>query len=340
MVYPIIGYGGGGGGVFQQLGGAGTAITPVDATAAFAMNMGTASNPECFAWAGDAQQPNDFAMGPGSIAAGDGYNGAASFSSANAEGGYAFAAGKGSRALADSAACFGGGQAHNTGDFVAGPGYANGDGTLGACSLVGVYGATAFGGGNAQGDGALSVGVGSTGSGFSFGGGTTGYSTAIACGPGSLADQVGASAFGGGQALDVGDFASGFGATADSGSVGGVGATAFGSSYATGVNGFAACGGQTVTDYSVAIGPCVAGAANSYAFGATGGPLVTLNDDGLGNIELDCAPGAAFVLGNIPTQTTVGASGGASLPPALPLGYLLVTIPGVGPVAIRYDNPS
>jgi hypothetical protein len=184
--------------------------------------------------------------------------------------------------------------------------------------------AAALAGGFCEGPNDFAANAGSSANSFAFGG--TG----------------GASAFGGGQANNDSSFAIALG-IADGGLDFAVGNGSFANSGLVGISGIGSVAmalGQTTADGCVAIGQCVVDLAGSYKMGIdTVGPLVSVNADGAGTLELDAGTNQVLTLGNVPTQSTVGAAGGADVLPLSPSAYFLIDVEGLGQVAIPAFAP-
>jgi hypothetical protein len=314
-----------GGSVWKEVGGI---ISPIDtATPSLAGSDCTVdTSSDNFAW-GDstAVDVGAFAGALGTATA----IYAVAFADSTANGEYSFAAAGGNVESGANAVALAGGTSTSENDFSVSSGTASGGFS---CGLAGGLAQAAYS--LAANQSSVAQGPEST----AFAGGTTVYQFDFASGLGSIAQSLSsgaATALSGASALNDFAFAAG-----DASVASGVNAAALAAGLALGNGSFAAVGGSDGGFTSCGIiGPYDAGFDSVYAIGDSDGAFVATNFDGAGGVEITPAAGGILSVGATAHQTTVGAAGGASIPPATPLGYLLVTIPGIGPVAIRYDNP-
>ena len=173
---------------------------------------------------------------------------------------------------------------------------------------------------------------------FAAAGGVAQGTYDFAVGYGSVANggrDIGSAAFCGGST--TADAAAAFGSSS---LASGIGSFAASEGQATGPGSFVVVGGNDDSFMNCAIvGPYTAGNDSTYALGDASNSYIAVNYDGANGIEINPYDGATLSFGSISTQTTVGGDGGASPPPATPLGFFLVTLNGIGTVAVRYDNP-
>jgi hypothetical protein len=303
--------------------------TPTDGQESAAFAGGIASGLQsCGVAGGDATGQNSFAGCAGSttgadndcaLAGGDAVGGS-SFAACAA----AFGGGPGSATTGLGAAALSCGQAHGTNSFAACSNTAVAVGTF-DCAIGLATNANSSGSGNNIGCVALCGGTATGDASCAVAMGTASGTNSFASSGGN-ASGTSATAVSGASATAAACFAANVGSIAGGGSV--VGSTAL-------------CGGETSADGCAAIGSNVCTVPNSFKLGTDGGSLFSSNADGTGTTQIDCGANQKLAIGNVATQSTVGAAGGASALPVTPSGYLALSLPGLAATfVIPYYLPA